>query len=517
MISPRRAPGRSGATLTEVLMSLLIMSIGIVSVITMFPLAVLRSIQATQLTNSRLLKQNVQQAFRTQYYSPDRPLLPAPSTGAAFRFDLMNQSTFPRAGGPRTQFRGEWQPNTSYLTGEIIVPTRKAGGTAPSPNLWFVCQGGGVSGEIEPRWQPGLLLSDGTMDATAAPPTGWLADIQDNVNTAFPAPAVSRRPFQPVLLNGVYYDALNYVVDPLGWAMFLGDLSLNGAVTSANDFGYFSTGSIGGAVAPANYPDLQTTLVNHRLLRVNGGLTDLTSTSTARALAEGIGMNGDTWITEVTSLVDSVAPVGPLPGNRSAVFPSTVDLTAIAQANAGEIRIVFRNVADNQSAVRILDSIDLNPAVDVATRTVRWHEPLPAGFLPDGEARLERVDKRYSWLATVNKTPQGSTNVTVAIFAKRSFTPDDEHVYRADFTTGLADQATITWGPSEPTPLIREGNYVLDGYTARWYRVIAVSGKDSPVTVTFDEKVPVNHRVAATPSFAGRLIFMRGIVELFEL
>ena len=40
----------------------------------------------------------------------------------------------------------------------------------------------------------------------------------------------------------------------------------------------------------------------------------------------------------------------------------------------------------------------------------------------------------------------------------------------------------------------------------------AVSGTTSPITVTFDEKVPVNHRVTA-----GRLIVMRGIVELFEL
>lgn len=51
---------RGGITLTEVLMSLMIMAIGVVSVMTLFPIATLRSAQATKLTNSALLKYNVE-------------------------------------------------------------------------------------------------------------------------------------------------------------------------------------------------------------------------------------------------------------------------------------------------------------------------------------------------------------------------------------------------------------------------------------------------------------------------
>jgi len=51
---------RDGVTLTEVLMSLMIMSIGVTSVMTLFPIATLRSAQATRLTNSALLKYNVE-------------------------------------------------------------------------------------------------------------------------------------------------------------------------------------------------------------------------------------------------------------------------------------------------------------------------------------------------------------------------------------------------------------------------------------------------------------------------
>ncbi len=50
---------RTGATLIEVLMALMIMSIGVVSVATLFPLALKRAVQATQLTNSQILREQV--------------------------------------------------------------------------------------------------------------------------------------------------------------------------------------------------------------------------------------------------------------------------------------------------------------------------------------------------------------------------------------------------------------------------------------------------------------------------
>lgn len=52
---------RDGATLTEVLISILVMSVGVLSVMAMFPISILRSIQATQLTNAAILRENVRQ------------------------------------------------------------------------------------------------------------------------------------------------------------------------------------------------------------------------------------------------------------------------------------------------------------------------------------------------------------------------------------------------------------------------------------------------------------------------
>lgn len=50
---------RSGATLTEVLMAMMIMAIGVSMVMSLFPISVLRTLQATQLTNATILSQNV--------------------------------------------------------------------------------------------------------------------------------------------------------------------------------------------------------------------------------------------------------------------------------------------------------------------------------------------------------------------------------------------------------------------------------------------------------------------------
>ncbi len=65
---------RLGVTLTEVLMSLMIMSIGVTSVAVLFPISVLRSIQATQLTNGAITKYNVETLLSTRpalIFDPD--------------------------------------------------------------------------------------------------------------------------------------------------------------------------------------------------------------------------------------------------------------------------------------------------------------------------------------------------------------------------------------------------------------------------------------------------------------
>lgn len=71
----------SGATLTEVLISMMIMGIGIVSLATLFPISVLRSIQATQLTNATMLRYNAEALMdlNPNILSPRRTSASAPT------------------------------------------------------------------------------------------------------------------------------------------------------------------------------------------------------------------------------------------------------------------------------------------------------------------------------------------------------------------------------------------------------------------------------------------------------
>ncbi len=72
--TPCSTPARRGVTLVEVLMSLMIMSIGVSAVAVLFPISMLRSLQATQLTNAAILKFKVEAFLDTNpnfLFDPD--------------------------------------------------------------------------------------------------------------------------------------------------------------------------------------------------------------------------------------------------------------------------------------------------------------------------------------------------------------------------------------------------------------------------------------------------------------
>ena len=81
---------RSGATLTEVLMAILIMGIGMIGVISLFPAAVLRSVQAHALTSSTNLRFNAEASLALYPHilaNPDRNV-------AGVRFHQTNGQSF---------------------------------------------------------------------------------------------------------------------------------------------------------------------------------------------------------------------------------------------------------------------------------------------------------------------------------------------------------------------------------------------------------------------------------------
>ncbi len=145
---------RSGATLTEVLVSLLIFSVGIVSVFTLFPVSLLSSIQATKLTNSKILSDNVVDLVST---NPD--LLRPPRVAAT------------------DPWMGEWEPNTSYAANDLVWPRIDSGQLFPQPNLAYRCTNTGTSGGSEPNWPLSGSVNDGsTVTWDAVPLSNYVVD-----------------------------------------------------------------------------------------------------------------------------------------------------------------------------------------------------------------------------------------------------------------------------------------------------------------------------------------------------
>jgi hypothetical protein len=154
---------RAGVTLSEVLISLMIMGIGIVGLASLFPVSVLKSVQATNLTNATNLNYNVRAL---------RHSLSQVSTGAVM-----------------------WQPNlTCTATAPrptYVIPSR-GDGRSGVPNVIFECTTGGVTRGLEPTWRNG---------------TGVIADYNSDSIADVPSDTTVWRSLS--LANG-------YVIDPLG-------------------------------------------------------------------------------------------------------------------------------------------------------------------------------------------------------------------------------------------------------------------------------------------------------------
>ncbi|MCA9110495.1 MAG: hypothetical protein KDA52_11130 [Planctomycetaceae bacterium] len=86
-------PARSGASLIEVMMATLVMGIGVLAVMALFPAAYLRAIQASQLTNAVLLKEQAEVAI-DRFHLVSDAYIPRPDDGDINRCIIDPLGTF---------------------------------------------------------------------------------------------------------------------------------------------------------------------------------------------------------------------------------------------------------------------------------------------------------------------------------------------------------------------------------------------------------------------------------------
>jgi prepilin-type N-terminal cleavage/methylation domain-containing protein len=183
-----------GVTLTEVLISMMIMSVGVLMVMSLFPVAALRTLQATQLTNATILRYNVEALIAQDpslVFDPDRDAngptalkqLIAGGNATPTMTEVANQVRFNLDEHTQTQALRNYivDPLGYHTFNTDGLPTIASafgndGAATPAPLIGFSI----------PRYDGGLSILSGTDDLVAlqllatnfpSQPDGWSTDF----------------------------------------------------------------------------------------------------------------------------------------------------------------------------------------------------------------------------------------------------------------------------------------------------------------------------------------------------
>lgn len=451
---------RVGATLTEILMAILIMSVGIVSVATLFPISVLRTIKATQQTNSKIHKLNASELVKS-----------VPGVLTAFQ----TGTTVPGSGTP-LRYRSAWQPQTPYAVDDVIVPTIKPGQVRPTPLvLYRAAAVSGNSGTTEPDWLPQSLV------------------VESNGQIAW----------EP-LLNGLV--PLSYVVDPLGW-----NIANDDATSPPALFGNKTNRTTGVGIAPPTAG----------LLRIHGGLDTAALASAAVALPdawEEIVSGTPASATNTAVSFPATIALDPVTVPSAQAVPRRISLTS----TDGRMTVyrTITNIAGQ--TVNLAEPVPLrfprdaggNPDVGMArveslTRRYTWFLTVRNNAQGLPTIKCVVVFNRNFASASEHVYDANFGNVNGDVDSDGN--PDGaQH--------GLTHSAwvKIVWDrATEPDPLLKRGNYVFDAQDVTWYRIQEVfdGGPRSGFAVLILDR-NVRRGTVTSP---GHAVLMPGVVEVFDL
>ena len=121
-----RSAGRTGTTLTEVLMSLMIMSIGIVGVASLFPIATMRTLEANKQTISTIARLNAEPAIDTLVDGYGRPaLVHNPDGEYSYAAGVTDSTPYNSAVsvpiGPPPPMNPPWNPHVTFRGQNYLV------------------------------------------------------------------------------------------------------------------------------------------------------------------------------------------------------------------------------------------------------------------------------------------------------------------------------------------------------------------------------------------------------------
>ncbi|MFO1092491.1 MAG: hypothetical protein U0992_04145 [Planctomycetaceae bacterium] len=459
---------RIGATLTEVLMAILIMAVGVVSVFTLFPISVLRTIQATQQTNSKIHKLNTAELVKAN------PAL------------LTQFQNGTQIAGTTVNYQGTWRPNTPYNGSAppanpplVVIPTLQAGQLVPIPLIFFYTTSNGTSGTDEPKWNTFGSVVDGSVV--------W----------------------QP-LLDPTTSLPLSYVIDPLGYNIAIDDATM----PRPDQFGNKTDRITGTATQPVP--------PNGALLRIHGG-----AASTLAAMATATLL--DSWEQVVTGTPQSANNTSvTFPAAVSLANAGGPITRLVATSTDGQMTTyrMINNIAGQQ--VNLAEQIPArfpklagNPDIGTArieslTRRYTWFLTVRNNAQGKPDIKCVVVFNRNFGSASEHVYDANFGNANIDIDGDGT-NDGTQH----GFPPGASYWVKIAWPNTEPDPLLKPGNWLFDAHDVTWYRVQELFEKGTTggginyAVLLLDRNV--RRQSLPPPSAVGQAILMPGIVEVFNL
>jgi hypothetical protein len=448
-----------GSTLTEVLIALMIASIGLVSVATLFPMSVLRSIKASQFTNAADVSVNANTAIDRNpdiINHPDsrNPLYRLPYPPAPYPPPPANYTT--------NDVDPPW--STMQLTGVknyIVDPLGYA--AVRNLNLTIGAQNANFPYFARPEHFFGNDPSGGNLPPWPANPPGT------------PWPTLPRYPLSwrpaPGVLGDAALAAADYLVTlPDSWVL--------------------EYETIGGTLGPGPVNYSQITLP---------GFNQTTSFSGAFANypspALRVVMFTPDGVAAQTRYVTFYDPVNnPNTLQWSEVAGQDINGNSVADTHylpASFTSLLIPDVSGNLMLGKV--------RVEMQERRYTW---------------LLTVRQSSSTVASVD--------VVVYFRRTLENIAVDELLYNAVFTQG-STQVPVTYpvgnNPATGLPLkpyMRRGSFVFDANNAFWYRIANVVD-DNAGNAVLTLEVPANATTGNPPFVPPRAMFPRGVVDVFPL
>lgn len=247
------------------------------------------------------------------------------------------------------------------------------------------------------------------------------------------------------------HDATKFFYDPLGAATFASDgspLATNVGWFDKNGNGQFDDFQ---ADTPAGIERHWFDIGNHPAAQQLGAAEDAVTLP-------------DSFVT----LADSLVPKAPAAG---VVRIPGVDLTEYAGTPGLQVTLIDANA--RVSEVRDIDGVSYDGANQESVLSL--DSPMSPGISGDlGRAVVELPERRYTWIATVRRFGL-KPSVTIAVFFRRAFDPEDERVYLVDEPAGGYNEFELSGVTLETRPAgMKVGGYMFDVATFRWLKIASL-------------------------------------------